>query len=347
MRTLRLVTVAVYTASAVGLLTIGGIAQTPTPTATPQGLPLDPAGLTGEPIYAAFEGWGPTKDGSAVLLLGYFNRNKEQSLDIPIGPNNRIEPGGPDYGQPTHFHTGRQYGVFAIPIPKDFGNKRLTWTITANGHTTNVTFWANPQYWIDFYKNHANGNEPPVIKLSPTSPALTGPPRERFVQTLSGLVGQPIPLTLLAADQPPTVAFESRPPGDPPTPSRGAGSRGGGNATPDALPAVIGGRVIPGGLSSPAAGAGAAAAARAAAGRSDIRVIWKKYRGPGDVKIADETIPLMNGSDATRFLEARTTATFSAPGEYWLRAQVNDSSGDGGGGDQCCWTTAHIVVNVK
>ena len=55
----------------------------------------------------------------------------------------------------------------------------------------------------------------------------------------------------------------------------------------------------------------------------------------------------MNGGDAKKFVEAKTTATFSAPGTYWLRAQVNDSSGNGGGGDQCCWTTAHIVVNVK
>ena len=70
---------------------------------------------TGEAIYPAFEGWGPTKDGSAVLLLGYFNRNKDQSIDIPIGPDNRIEPGGPDFGQPTHFHPGRQYGVFCDP----------------------------------------------------------------------------------------------------------------------------------------------------------------------------------------------------------------------------------------
>jgi hypothetical protein len=76
-------------------------------------------------------------------------------------------------------------------------------------------------------------------------------------------------------------------------------------------------------------------------------VIWKKYRGPGEVTVADEVLPLENGGDAAKFLEAKTTATFSAPGEYWLRAVVNDSSGDGGGGDQCCWTTAHIVVNVK
>jgi hypothetical protein len=26
---------------------------------------------------------------------------------------------------------------------------------------------------------------------------------------------------------------------------------------------------------------------------------------------------------------------------------VNDDSGDGGGGDQCCWTTAHVKVTVK
>jgi len=46
-------------------------------------------------------------------------------------------------------------------------------------------------------------------------------------------------------------------------------------------------------------------------------------------------------------LEATTTATFSMPGEYVIRAQVNDTSGDGGGGEQCCWTTALVRVNVN
>ena len=76
-------------------------------------------------------------------------------------------------------------------------------------------------------------------------------------------------------------------------------------------------------------------------------MIWKKYRGPGDVTVATDTISLVNGGDPKKWVEAKTTATFSAPGTYWLRAQVNDSSGNGGGGDQCCWTSAHIVVNVK
>ena len=45
--------------------------------------------------------------------------------------------------------------------------------------------------------------------------------------------------------------------------------------------------------------------------------------------------------------KATATATFSAPGEYVVRVQVNDSSGEGGGGFQCCWTNVHVKVNVK
>ena len=86
-------------------------------------LVLEPIGARGEAIFPAFEGWGPDKNGENVLLLGYYNRNKSQELVIPIGPDNRIEPDGPDYGQPTHFYPGRQHGVFAIKVPKDFGNE--------------------------------------------------------------------------------------------------------------------------------------------------------------------------------------------------------------------------------
>jgi len=58
-------------------------------------------------------------------------------------------------------------------------------------------------------------------------------------------------------------------------------------------------------------------------------------------------IRLFNQGDPEAVMEATTTATFSAPGEYVLRAQVNDDSGDGGGGEQCCWTNALVRVNVK
>jgi hypothetical protein len=311
-------------------------------TAVPSGVLLEPLGTTGEAVYPAFEGWGPTKDGSNVLLLGYFNRNKEE-LEIPIGPENRIEPGGPDFGQPTVFHSGREWGVFAIPVPKDFGTKKLTWTLTVNGHTSSVSFWLNPPYWIDFYKNTANGNEPPRIKFGPTAPELIGPPKEKFVQTLNGTVGQPVELSALVADQPPTIVFESTPPGG--AASAREATRKPGAAANEPPPAIIGNRVISSTTAGAPTGGGSIAARNI--NRGAYRVIWRKYRGPGAVKFAEDVVPLENGGDAKKFVEAKTTATFSAPGTYWLRAQVNDSSGDGGGGDQCCWTTAHVVVNVK
>ena len=307
----------------------------------PQGGVLaEPVVNAGGPIYATFEGWGPLKDGTNALLLGYFNRNRTQVIDLPIGPDNSIEPGGPDYGQPTHFLTGRQYGMFAITVPKDFGNKKLTWTLNANGNKTVVTFWMNPPYWIDFFKNTANGNEPPRIKFAMNGTEYIGPPKERTVATLDATVGQPLDLTAWAADQPPTTTFES---GAEPAAAAPARPAAGAKPANEPPPAFIGGRIVSVGPAAP----GGAAAAEGRRPRGDIQVIWKKYRGPGDVKIGTETISLENGGDAKKFVEAKTTATFSAPGTYWLRAQVNDSSGNGGGGDQCCWTSAHIVVNVK
>jgi len=44
--------------------------------------------------------------------------------------------------------------------------------------------------------------------------------------------------------------------------------------------------------------------------------------------------------------KASTTAKFSAPGDYIIRLQANDASGDGGGGFQCCWTNLHVKVTV-
>ena len=45
--------------------------------------------------------------------------------------------------------------------------------------------------------------------------------------------------------------------------------------------------------------------------------------------------------------KASTTATFSEPGEYILRAVANDWTGEGGRGFQCCWTNAQVKVSVK
>jgi hypothetical protein len=321
-RSFRVATTAAF-ACACGLLVASMQAQTRQP------LPLEPLGATGEAIFPAFEGWGPHQDGSTVLLLGYYNRNRSGTFDIPVGPNNRIEPDGPDWGQPTHFEPSRAHGVFAIRVPKDFGTKKLTWTLVASGQTSTVSFWTNPPYWVDFFTNAANGNTPPVIKFATDGPVLTGPPLG-FAQTLSATVGQPLPLKLWVSDAP-TLRKGAE--------AELAAIRAGGNRNAPPPVAVVGGQII--------GGASGGRGGRANTEPPDVTVTWKKHRGPGAVTFAQNPIPVQTKDDKSAFVEAATTATFAAPGEYVVRAQVNDDSGDGGGGDQCCWTTAHVKIAVK
>ena len=133
------------------------------------------------------------------VCIGYFNRNTEEVLDIPIGPDNRIEPGGPDYGQPTHFHPRRAWGVFAIPVPADFGDQTLTWTLVANGQTMQVPMGLVPDYEVEPYREPAQGNTPPVVKFAPTGDLQQGPPLG-IIAEYEATVGEPLTMTLWATD---------------------------------------------------------------------------------------------------------------------------------------------------
>ena len=272
------------------------------------GVLLEPPGNRGQAIYPALEGWYPNPDGTSTILLGYYNRNKEQIVDVPIGPNNKIETGGPDHGQPTHFLTGRNWGVFAITVPKEFGKQRFTWTLVANGHKAEVSFWLNPPYYVEPFKNQANGNTPPLLKFAESGPELQGPPRG-VAQKLATGVGTPLPLTMWVRDEAATYdPFEG-----------------------------IGGRAA----QPPAAGRGRG---RGSEPRPDITVKFAKYRGPGDITFGDDEVEIFKEKQGPK---VETTATFSERGDYTVLVTVNDESGSGGGGDQCCWTSAHLRVNVK
>jgi hypothetical protein len=91
----------------------------------------------------------------------------------------------------------------------------------------------------------------------------------------------------------------------------------------------------------PAGGGGNAGRGRGA--RPDLSLTWTLHRGPADVAFSDATPAIDKAADG----QTTTTATFTVPGEYILRAQANDVSGEGGGGFQCCWTNAHVKVTVK
>lgn len=155
-------------------------------------------GLSIAPVY---EGWEENLDGSFDLIFGYFNRNWNEWIDVPVGATNRIEPGDPDQGQPTHFLPRRNQFVFRIRVPKDFGNREVVWTLTSNGKTEKAYGTLKPDYVVNEIVMAANfgaggqtgtmpdlaGNVAPVLKVEGE--------KTRRVK-----VGEPISLIAVATD---------------------------------------------------------------------------------------------------------------------------------------------------
>jgi hypothetical protein len=156
----------------------------------------------GDSVTPAYEGWFYNPDGSRSFLVGYYNRNSRQDMDIPIGPNNHIEPGGPDLGQPTHFLTGRQWGMFVLNVPKEFKpTDSLTWTIVSNGTTTSIPFRLKDDYVMSPFKEIAVGNTPPAIRFETNGKTTQGPLASMTgAPDRTATVGTPMELTIWAAD---------------------------------------------------------------------------------------------------------------------------------------------------
>ena len=88
-------------------------------------------------VQPAFEGWVRNRNGTIDLWFGYLNRNWAQRLHIPVGPDNTLEPGGPDHGQPTFFYERRHRYAFRITVPAGWDDE-YTWTLTVNGRTDTI-----------------------------------------------------------------------------------------------------------------------------------------------------------------------------------------------------------------
>ena len=153
---------------------------------------------SGQNVVPAFEGWEANPDGTFNMVFGYLNRNLDEKLDIPIGPGNDVQPGGPDQGQPTHFLPRRNRYVFRVMVPKDFGTKEIVWTLTSQGKTEKAYASLKPDYVID-----------PLLMMKDVG-ALGTKKKEREnrapVVTIEGdmhrtvNVGEPLRLTAVASD---------------------------------------------------------------------------------------------------------------------------------------------------
>ena len=269
-------------------------------------VPSTPPKQFGGSVSPAFEGWFDNPDGSHSFLIGYYSRNTQSELDIPIGPNNKFEPGNADMGQPTHFLTRRRFGMFVVTMPKEYAKtQKITWTLSVNGNTITVPFYMHTDYNLTPLKSQEESpnrefNRPPSLKFAEGGPTLVGPMASGLRPTLqrTATAGTPMPLDVWADDDALYSTGGNAPmTGErPPVTMNVSKYRGPGTvtvATPVKFAALKGGKPM------------------------------EPYSG-----------------------KASTTVTFSEPGEYLLHVNGNDFSGNGGGGSGCCWTTAIIKVTV-
>ncbi len=154
----------------------------------------------GQNVSPAFEGWEKNADGSFNMMFGYMNRNWEEEVDVPVGPDNNLSPGVPDQGQPTHFLPRRNRFVFKVRVPADWGKKELVWTLTTKGKTERAFASLREDSLVDNIVQASEqgalgaGVSSPAIRAN-TPPELTMDSGERRAQ-----VGQPLTLIAVAKD---------------------------------------------------------------------------------------------------------------------------------------------------
>ena len=154
---------------------------------------------SGQDIAPAFDGWEERSDGTFDLAFGYFNRNWDEKPFVPVGPDNNVEPDGPDQGQPTLFQPRRNRFVFRINVPADFGDREIVWTLAVNGKTNQTYASLNPGYITDpqlqqfDIGDFGHNNEEMRANLAPTV-------RVEGSLQRTVAVGAPLELAALASD---------------------------------------------------------------------------------------------------------------------------------------------------
>jgi hypothetical protein len=244
--------------------------------------------MTGQDVVPVYEGWERNADGTFSMVFGYMNRNYEEEVDVPVGPDNRFEPLDGDQGQPAHFYPRRQQFMFKVRVPQDWGKKDLVWTLSSHGKTEKAYGTLAPVWEIDSRVYQQNRGGPGELNEPDQAPqvSLVGPPQRTVA------VGQPLTIDVQVSDD------------GMPTPR--ATRSGSGRAAQAA--GVIPSRENP--LSQ--------AVVRL---QPDVRlgVTWVVHRRstPAAVTISPSQVPVADG-------HASTSAIFTAPGTYTLRGYADD-----------------------
>jgi len=311
-------------AAALGLLLSSASAPVAVQAQGPEGRwPLQPTTGVGRIIGPFMEGWYENPDGTYSISFGYLNLN-DDVVEIPIGENNNIEPAEFNGMQPTYFEPGHQRGVFAVTLPASEKDIDVWWTIhNANGEVTKVPGRTSASAYQLDWNPRPHGTVPPRVSFEGQSGEGYGPPGIMADRVINTRVGQRVVLSVNGRD------ISQRDHSDPrfrETPAI--------RATWVKHQGPVGGEVTYERHESnplPPEESGAA----------DDDPDAPPTRGRGGPP-PPEQITLTEGHGT-----ASVYATFSAPGDYVMRVQVDQFNvPDSSSGDQCCWSNGYVKVHV-
>lgn len=286
---------------------------------------------SGQNVAPAYEGWEEDPDGTRYFVFGYMNRNWEEELDIPIGPQNSFSPGPADQGQPTHFLPRRNRFVFRTKVPAGFTEKdELVWTLTSYGKTEVAYASLRIDYKLDAVAKASEtgalgaGSSDPVIRANqPPAVRIEGP------LTRTAAVGEPLMLVTFVTDD------------GVPKP-RGAGLAGSAVSNRGSRRDTAAASSTPGGGAPIVINREMLPPSRATVGKNvGLHLSWFVYRGAGrvtfdppQVKVWEDTRVGANSPWAPVWVappmpaDGRVTVrvTFAEPGVYVLRALADDGA---------------------
>lgn len=154
---------------------------------------------SGGPVVPIFEGWYRNPDGTFELSFGYFSVNTEETLEIPLGADNFIEPAEFDGRQPTVFEPvpdsdRRHWGAFTVTVPADFGARDVIWTLHVRGQTLSVPGrLTSPAYELAGWEFPGRSSVSPLLRWTLEGPAGRGP-RGITGEGQRAKVGEPLDL---------------------------------------------------------------------------------------------------------------------------------------------------------
>lgn len=265
----------------------------------------------GDVVGPMFNGWIKNTDGSITMIFGFVNRNREEIVDIPLGPNNRIEPTQFDGAQPTHFPVYsrggfvglQERGVFAVTVPAEMADTEVVWTLNHAGHSYSVPGRATSPAYEMSRDPAAMGSVNPAIRFDRNGPEATD--REGiYAPVVNARAGTPVTLTAYAQDRGDRRGYEVK------TPFFPVGTEWVMHQGPvGATPVFENPKVT---------------------GRDRGETAEQSMIGSGD------------------WIETSTKVTFTEPGDYVIRLRVdNFAAPDSQFDNQCCWSNAYVPVKVS